>query len=88
MRWLLPALSLLLAPVPDDAQARELYSALRKKFETAQTVSVDFSMNVTVRTRTFIVSENNTIFWKDTQGEPVLEWPSDEDLAAEWKKLD
>lgn len=38
--------------------------------------------------RTFILSENNTIFWKDTQGEPVLEWPSDDDLAAEWKKLD
>jgi hypothetical protein len=39
-------------------------------------------------TRTFILNENNTIFWKDTQGEPVLEWPSDADLAAEWKKLD
>ena len=38
--------------------------------------------------RTFILSENNTIFWKDTQGEPVLEWPTDADLAAEWKKLD
>ena len=30
--------------------------------------------------RTFILNENNTIFWKDTQGEPVLEWPSDADL--------
>jgi outer membrane lipoprotein-sorting protein len=38
--------------------------------------------------RTFIVNENNTIFWKDTQGEPVLEWPTDADLMAEWKKLD
>jgi hypothetical protein len=38
--------------------------------------------------RTFIVNENNTIFWKDTQGEPVLEWPTDAELQAEWKKLD
>ena len=38
--------------------------------------------------RTFIISESNTIFWKDTLGEPVLEWPSDADLAAEWKMMD
>ena len=37
--------------------------------------------------RTFIISEYNTIFWKDTQGEPVLEWPSEADLR-EWTKLD
>lgn len=38
--------------------------------------------------RTFILNENNTIFWKDTQGEPVLDWPTDAELAAEWKTLD
>lgn len=38
--------------------------------------------------QTFIVSESNTIFWKDTQGEPVLEWPTNAELQAEWKKLD
>jgi general secretion pathway protein G len=38
--------------------------------------------------QTFIVNENNTIFCKDTQGEPVLEWPTDAELQAEWKKLD
>jgi len=38
--------------------------------------------------RTFIVNENNTLFWKDTQGEPVLEWPTDAELQADWKKLD
>ena len=38
--------------------------------------------------RTFIINEGNTIFWKDTAGEPVLEWPSDDDLKAEWNKMD
>lgn len=38
-------------------------------------------------TRTFIINENNTIFAKDTEGEPVLEWPSDADLR-EWSRLD
>ncbi len=38
--------------------------------------------------RTFIINENNTIFWKDTQGEPVLEWPADAELLKEWTKLD
>lgn len=38
--------------------------------------------------RTFILNEGNTIFWKDTNGEPVLEWPSDAELRAEWKRLD
>ena len=38
--------------------------------------------------RTFILNENNTIFWKDTAGEPVLEWPVDAELMAEWTKLD
>lgn len=39
-------------------------------------------------TRTFIINEGNTIFWKDTAGEAVLEWPSDDELKAEWHKLD
>lgn len=38
--------------------------------------------------RTYIVNESNTLFWKDTDGEPVLEWPTDEELQAEWSKLD
>jgi hypothetical protein len=38
-------------------------------------------------TRTFIINEGNTIFWKDTQGEPVLEWPSDQELKDGWAKL-
>jgi hypothetical protein len=35
--------------------------------------------------KTYIISEMNTIFWKDTGGEPVLEWPGD---ADGWQKLD
>jgi hypothetical protein len=38
-------------------------------------------------TRTYIINEGNTVFWKDTQGEPILEWPSD-DVLKEWRKLD
>jgi hypothetical protein len=38
--------------------------------------------------RTFILNEGNTVFWKDSGGEPVLEWPSEEELRREWKKLD
>jgi len=38
--------------------------------------------------RTFILSEGNTVFVKDTQGEPVLEWPTDDELRAGWSKLD
>ncbi len=38
-------------------------------------------------TRTFIINEGNTIFAKDTEGEPVPEWPSDADLRG-WSKLD
>jgi outer membrane lipoprotein-sorting protein len=37
--------------------------------------------------RTFIINEGNTVFWKDTEGEPLLEWPSDKELADEWHKL-
>lgn len=39
-------------------------------------------------TKTFIINEANTIFWMDTGGKPVDAWPSDEDLAKHWKKLD
>lgn len=39
-------------------------------------------------TKTFIINEGNTLFWKDTGGEPVLDWPTDEDLAAEWQVMD
>ncbi|HLF94007.1 MAG TPA: type II secretion system protein GspG [Planctomycetota bacterium] len=39
-------------------------------------------------TRTFIISEGNAIFWKDSLGEAVLEWPGDGDLARGWSKLD
>ncbi len=38
--------------------------------------------------RTFILDENNTIWWMDTGGEPVLEQPSEDELARDWKKLD
>ena len=39
-------------------------------------------------TTTFIINEGNTMFKADTQGEPVMEWPSDGDLKAEWSKMD
>jgi hypothetical protein len=39
-------------------------------------------------TRTFLISEMNQVYWKDTGGEPVLEFPSDDDLLRDWKKLD
>lgn len=38
--------------------------------------------------RTFILGETNVVWWKDTQGEAVLEWPAEEDLLRDWKKLD
>jgi outer membrane lipoprotein-sorting protein len=38
--------------------------------------------------RTFIINEANTIFWKDTGGEPVLEWPSDAELRRSWTHAD
>jgi outer membrane lipoprotein-sorting protein len=38
-------------------------------------------------TKTYIINEGNTIFVKDTEGEPILEWPSDADLR-EWSTLD
>ncbi|MBI2898871.1 MAG: DUF2950 family protein [Planctomycetes bacterium] len=37
--------------------------------------------------KTFIVSEGNTMFWKDTDGKPVEVWPSDEELRREWKEV-
>src|SRR5436190_7999116 len=46
MRWLLPALAILLPAPADDEQARALYSALRKKIESAETISVDFSLSM------------------------------------------
>src|SRR5262245_46458190 len=49
MRWLLPSLVLLLHPPADDEQARAVYAALRKKIETAETLSVDFTAAVTNR---------------------------------------
>jgi len=39
-------------------------------------------------TKTFIINEGNTILWKDTQGEPVLEWPSDADLKSGWTRVE
>lgn len=35
-------------------------------------------------TRTFIINESMSVFWKDTQGEPVDEWPDDAALQREW----
>ena len=39
-------------------------------------------------TKTFIVSEGNTIWWADTGGKPVEQWPTDAELAKTWKKMD
>ncbi|MBI2901764.1 MAG: DUF2950 family protein, partial [Planctomycetes bacterium] len=39
-------------------------------------------------TRTFIVNEGNTLFWRDLEGETLPDWPTDEELAAEWHKMD
>ena len=36
---------------------------------------------------TYMINENNTIFRKDTQGEPVTDWPEDNSLR-EWSKID
>jgi hypothetical protein len=38
--------------------------------------------------RTYIINEGNTVFWRDTGGEAALEWPSDAELARDWKKLE
>src|SRR5436190_23880522 len=46
MRWLLPALAILLPAPTDDEQARVLYTALRKTIESAETVAVDFSLSM------------------------------------------
>lgn len=37
---------------------------------------------------TFILNEGNTVFKRDTGGEPVLEWPSDKELSDGWQLLD
>jgi hypothetical protein len=34
------------------------------------------------------VNEFNTIYSKDTEGEALLEWPTEEELRAEWHKPD
>jgi hypothetical protein len=39
-------------------------------------------------TRTFIINEGNVLFSKDTAGEPVHEWPSNDELKSEWQKMD
>lgn len=39
-------------------------------------------------TKTFIINEGNTMFWKDTGGEPVLDWPTDAEVAESWHKVD
>ncbi len=36
---------------------------------------------------TYILNEGNTVFVGDTHGEPVLEWPTDEELRKSWRKL-
>jgi hypothetical protein len=38
--------------------------------------------------RTIILNECNTLFWRDTGGAPVLEWPTDDEIIRFWKKLD
>ena len=37
--------------------------------------------------RTFIVNESTSVFWKDTQGEPVEDWPDAAVLKREWTLL-
>lgn len=39
-------------------------------------------------TKTFILNEWNTLYWKDTGGKPVEAWPTDEELSRDWKKLE
>ena len=38
------------------------------------------------RKRTYIVNEWSTGYWKYTKGKPVLEWPDDATLKAEWRR--
>ncbi|GEM_PF-1229793 len=38
--------------------------------------------------KTFIINEGNTLFWKDTGGKPVENWPTDAELAKDWKVAD
>jgi hypothetical protein len=33
---------------------------------------------------TFIVNENNTVFWRHTYGDPMDHWPSHEDQRHDW----
>ena len=37
---------------------------------------------------TFIISEDATIYAVDNGGEPITEWPTDEDLAKRFNKVD
>jgi hypothetical protein len=37
---------------------------------------------------TIIISEDNTLYERDTAGKPQLEWPADAELSRDWKKLD
>jgi hypothetical protein len=37
--------------------------------------------------RTLIINEATSVFWKDTQGEPVADWPDEVALKREWTLL-
>jgi hypothetical protein len=37
---------------------------------------------------TYIVNEAGVVYRRDTGGQSVLEWPGDEELAAEWEKVE
>jgi hypothetical protein len=34
--------------------------------------------------KTFIVNEERHVYWKDTHGQPVLDWPGSDELVAQW----
>ena len=36
----------------------------------------------------WIINEANTLYWKDTEGKPVEQWPSANELKKDWKKPD
>jgi hypothetical protein len=37
---------------------------------------------------TFIINEDNSMFWRHTDGDPVLHWPSDDDMRNDWRRGD
>jgi hypothetical protein len=73
---------------PEDYQQDTLNAGGPKTHHTSRFGAVSYPAEYGVTgSRTFIVNESGSIFWKDTQGDPVDDWPDAETLKREWTLL-